>query len=385
MEMNNCVEENIIDSNESMTDLIKNDYDLITCRLQEIIGKHELSKIISQRSRDAKGISVGPLKIYWGTAPTGKIHIGYMVPLLKIADFLKAGCIVKILFADIHAILDNLKSTPELVNLRSIYYEKMIKSILTNLNVDLDKLQFVRGSSFQKTPEYIMDLYKLSTLVTIHDAKKAGAEVVKQTDNPKLSGLLYPLLQALDEEYLDVDVQYGGSDQRRIMTLASDIFPLLGYKKRIHLMNPMLTAIDAQPPELDKDDNIGETKMSSSNLNSKIDFLDPKSEVKKKINRAYCLEGDLSFNPLMQLMELVIFPLLNNLGTNYFVINRPEKFGGIIIYNNLDQLKEDFKGKKLHPQDLKLGITDCLNNFMEPIRNKFNDIELVQLVKNAYP
>ena len=29
-----------------------------------------------------------------------------------------------------------------------------------------------------------------------HDAKKAGAEVVKQVKNPLLSGLLYPGLQA---------------------------------------------------------------------------------------------------------------------------------------------------------------------------------------------
>lgn len=32
-------------------------------------------------------------------------------------------------------------------------------------------------------------------MVTEHDAKKAGAEVVKQVGNPLLSGLLYPGLQ----------------------------------------------------------------------------------------------------------------------------------------------------------------------------------------------
>ena len=38
-------------------------------------------------------------------------------------------------------------------------------------------------------------MYKLTSLVTEHDAKKAGAEVVKQVDHPLLSGLLYPGLQ----------------------------------------------------------------------------------------------------------------------------------------------------------------------------------------------
>ena len=32
-------------------------------------------------------------------------------------------------------------------------------------------------------------------MVTEHDAKKAGAEVVKQVEHPLLSGMLYPGLQ----------------------------------------------------------------------------------------------------------------------------------------------------------------------------------------------
>ena len=43
--------------------------------------------------------------------------------------------------------------------------------------------------------EYTLDVYRLSSVVTQHDAKKAGAEVVKQVEHPLLSGLLYPGLQ----------------------------------------------------------------------------------------------------------------------------------------------------------------------------------------------
>ena len=32
------------------------------------------------------------VRIYWGTATTGKPHVAYFVPMSKIADFLKAGC-----------------------------------------------------------------------------------------------------------------------------------------------------------------------------------------------------------------------------------------------------------------------------------------------------
>lgn len=42
-------------------------------------------------------ISERPLKLYWGTATTGKPHIAYFVPMTKIADFLKAECEVCIM------------------------------------------------------------------------------------------------------------------------------------------------------------------------------------------------------------------------------------------------------------------------------------------------
>lgn len=108
--------------------------------------------------------------------------------------------------------------------------------MLRSIGVPLDKLKFVRGSSYQLTQKYTMDVYKLCTLVTLKQATKAGAEVVKQVESPLLSGMVYPLLQALDEEYLKVDAQFGGSDQRKIFTFAREQLPRLGYGKRIHLV-----------------------------------------------------------------------------------------------------------------------------------------------------
>lgn len=50
---------------------------------------------------------------------------------------------------------------------------------------------------FMFVREYTLDVYRLSSMVTEHDAKKAGAEVVKQVEHPLLSGLLYPGLQVI--------------------------------------------------------------------------------------------------------------------------------------------------------------------------------------------
>lgn len=122
----------------------------------------------------------------------------------KIADFLAAGSHVTILFADLHGFLDNMKAPWELLNLRAKYYEACIKAMLTSIGVPIEKLTFITGTSFQLSKKYTLDVYRLLAMTSEHDAKKAGAEVVKQVESPLLSGLVYPLLQALDEEYLDV-------------------------------------------------------------------------------------------------------------------------------------------------------------------------------------
>lgn len=58
-------------------------WNLISRNLQEILGEDRLKNILKE-NRD--------LKIYWGTATTGKPHVAYFVPMSKIADFLRAGC-----------------------------------------------------------------------------------------------------------------------------------------------------------------------------------------------------------------------------------------------------------------------------------------------------
>lgn len=47
----------------------------------------------------------------------------------------------------------------------------------------------------QLSEKYTLDVYRLSSIVTENEAKRAGSEVVKQVDHALLSGLLYPGLQ----------------------------------------------------------------------------------------------------------------------------------------------------------------------------------------------
>ncbi|KAJ3562918.1 hypothetical protein NP233_g9277 [Leucocoprinus birnbaumii] len=365
-------------------------WELISRRLQEVLGAESLKAIL------AEGRSP---KAYWGTAPTGRPHVGYFVALTKIADFLRAGVEVKILLADVHAFLDNMKAPLELVAHRTKYYEFILKAVFTSLGIPISKLVFVQGSEYQLTKEYNMDNYRLCATVTEHDAKKAGAEVVKQVESPLLSGLLYPGLQALDEQYLDVDFQFGGVDQRKIFTFAELYLPRLGYRKRAHLMNAMVPGLAGG-------------KMSSSDPNSKIDFLDTPELVRKKVKAAFCEEGNVEENGLLAFVEAVLIPISQlridrlkgdpvleaGLGDQrpfisddapegtVFTVERDEKFGGNSHYSSYAEIRAEFEEKKLHPKDLKTVVASCLNRLLDPIRNAYEDNEeWKKIAALAYP
>lgn len=107
---------------------------------------------------------------------------------------------------------------------RTKYYQFVLKAVFESLGIPTTSLRLVEGSSYQLTKEYNLDNYRLCATVTEHDAKKAGAEVVKQVDSALLSGLLYPGMQALDEQYLGCDFQFGGIDQVCKFRLRKDRF-----------------------------------------------------------------------------------------------------------------------------------------------------------------
>lgn len=330
-------------------------FELISRNLQEIIDQDELKKLI----KDKKEITV-----YWGTMPTGSISIAYFFPMMKVADFLKAGLKVKILNADLHAALDGVPW--EILEKRYNYYKRAIILLLETIGVDLKKLEFIKGSEIQLNKNYFNDLLKLSTMTTMNEAKHSAAEVVKFGDSPKLSGLIYPLMQALDEEYLKVDAQFGGMDQRKIMVYAREYLPKLGYKSRIELINPLIRGL------------VGE-KMSSSIEATKIDLLNDEETIKKKINKADCIEGDPN-NGIMALAQYLIFVLKKDRGEK-LLIERPEKFGGNVSYDSYETLEKDFIEKKLHPMDLKISIAKEINILLKKFRE---DKEIHNLHSLAY-
>ena len=60
-------------------------------------------------------------------------------------------------------------------------------------------------------------------------------------------------------------------------------------------------------------------KMSASEEESKIDLLDSRAQVKKKLGKAFCEEGNVVNNGVLSFAKHVLFPLFNDRRTYMYV------------------------------------------------------------------
>jgi len=329
------------------------DISLIKKSAEEIITEEELAEVIKKKRPRA----------YLGFAPTGKLHIGYFIPAVKMRDFLNSGFDVTFLIADLHAHLDDLKTPWELLNARSEYYERAFRAMLKAIGANVGKVKFVRGSHFQYDKKYVEDLLRLAATVTLSRAKRAAAEIVRFGKEPKLGGFIYPLMQAVDVPALKADVAFGGIDQRGPYMFAREVLPLLGYKKPVCVFTPLLPGL-------------GGEKMSASVPHSRVDIFDSEEDVKKKMERAFC-PPRVERNGVLAFFKHVIFRLKNNI-----IVEREKKYGGDISYTDYTELEKDYIAKKIHPIDLKRALAKEINILLTAVREEFGDTEIV---KRAYP
>jgi len=124
-------------------------------------------------------------------------------------------------------------------------------------------------------------------------------------------------------------------------------------------------------------------KMSSSEVDSKIDLLDSAASVKKKLKKAFCEPGNIAENGVLAFSKYVIFSMFQE-GEGFDVL-RDSAYGGNKTYTTYSELESDFASEILHPGDLKASVERYLNTLLEPIRKRFETPKLKALAQKAYP
>lgn len=309
--------------------------DLIKRNAEEVLGEEKLAGLLKSKKQPV---------VYCGYEPSGEIHIGHFVTVLKLKDFEDAGFKVKILLADWHAWL-NKKGDWKFIGEQVKKWEKSFKKM------GLKKPEIVVGTSFERKAEYIDDVFQLAASSTLNRGLRSMQGVARDLENAKVTQIIYPFMQVVDMKHLGVDAVVGGMEQRKIHMIAVESLKDIDYDVPVFVHTSLIPSLKGE----------NEGKMSSSDKDSLISVSDSSEDIKKKVSKAFCPEGQK--NPVLDIARLLIFPVFDEIE-----VKRPDKFGGNVVYGSYHDLEKDFLAKKLHPMDLKKVVGDKLAEMFEKVR-----------------
>ena len=323
---------------------MKNRKSIITRGILECVTEDELDKLLLEKDRP---------KAYVGFEPSGLLHAGSLVPMLKCRDLVEAGFEVTILLADWHGYInDKLGGNWDNLN-AGVEYQRQMFSVFC------PGLKFITASEVVAGEDYWEMVLRVSKVSSLKRMRRALSIMGRdEVDGDKdMSKFFYPAMQATDIYALDADLALGGMDQRHAHMLARDAADKLKLRKPVALHTPLLGSLSG-PGRMDTD-----AKMSKSDPSGTLLIHDSKKKLTKKLSKAYCpLERD--GNPVLDLWEHLLEPVLDSI-----TIERPEKFGGDLKFKSYEDLESSYLSGNLHPLDLKNGTAAALFQVVKPFQD----------------
>ena len=360
--------------------ILKEKINLISRFAEEIITPEDLEFLLKSEK---------PLKHYIGFEISGKIHLGTgLVCMRKVKDFADAGVKVNIFLADYHTWIND-KLGGNLGNIKRVavgYFKEGLSIAYKCLGGEPKDLNFILGSDFYHNNDLywqtLIEIAKNTSLSRMQRSitilgRKEGGEV-------DFAKLLYPAMQVADIFVGGFHFSQAGLDQRKANVIARDVANQIKFSplkindktvKPVAIHHHLLLGLEKPSVGTEnKEANQTSMKMSKSKPDSAVFIHDSEDEIRRKIKKAYCPEGEIEFNPIIDWVEYLIFPSAYRQAGEMkkITIERKPEHGGNLTLKNIDELKEIFKNKELHPDDLKKFVADYLIELLKPAREYFS-------------
>jgi tyrosyl-tRNA synthetase len=337
--------------------------DLVTRNTAEVITPQEISTLLETNDTP---------RAYWGFECSGLLHIGIgLVCTAKIKDMVNAGFDFTIFLADWHSWINN-KLGGDMENIHTC--GEYLKQIFTALGLTPDKVEFRWASDITDKVEYWEKVIRIAKSVSVKRTWRALPVMGRETSMTDIetAWVFYPCMQAADIFQMDLNVACSGIDQRKAHMLARDAAEKLKWTKPSCIHTPLLIGLQgSQTADQQFDENADlnveiSSKMSKSIPQSSILVHNTPEEIKAKIKNAYCPPKIVKANPILELVRLIIYP-----EKDVLEIPRPTKYGGPETFESFESLANVYSEGKIHPLDLKNGVTEALTEILEPIREHF--------------
>jgi len=204
----------------------------------------------------------------------------------------------------------------------------------------------------------------------------------KMGENIDFAKLLYPAMQVADIFIQNINFAHAGYDQRKAHVIARDVAMKMKKNNLVNTTGNKIKPIcvhhhlilGLQKPqiwpisdEFQLQELWTQMKMSKSVPKSAVFIHDSPEEIKNKIQSAFCPEGNITFNPILDWAKSIIFREKKS----HFLIERSAKYGGDIEFYSYHELEEAFLNKEIHPLDLKDAIANKIIDILRPAREHF--------------
>ncbi len=336
------------------------------------------------------------LRHYIGFEISGKIHLGTgLMCMSRVKKLIDEGIDCSIFLADWHSwINDKLGGDRETIKrVAAGYFKEGLKASFKCVGGNPKKLKFILGSDlYHNNDDYWATLIEVSKNTTLGRMQRSITILGrKEGESVDFAKLIYPPMQVADIFIQGINIAHAGMDQRKAHVIAREVAnklkvkPLLNKKKEkikpmaVHhhlilgLQKPLIWPVPAERMQ----DLWSSMKMSKSVPGSAIFITDSPEEIKRKIMKAFCMEKEIKYNPILDWTKYLIFTDKNS----ELKINRAKEFGGSKIYKNYSDLQEDFVAGKLHPMDLKDAVAGKLIKILEPARRHFEQPRIRKMQK----
>lgn len=326
---------------------------------EEIITREDLWALLEKKAHPVA---------YDGFEPSGLAHLpfGLFRPLL-IEDLQKAGVKFKLFIADWHGWVNN-KMGGDLEKIQTVgnYFKEVWKA------AGVKNVEYVWASDIASTSDYWKKVILIAKHTTVQRATRALTIMGrKEGEMKEIAQYFYPMMQTADIFQLEADICQLGMDQRRANILAREVGPKLGWWAPVVVSHHMLMGLEGvkQPDGFEENKKLDteiSSKMSKSKPNTAVFVHDTKDEIKKKLGGAFCPAKQVESNPALEYCKHLIFRRFDK-----FKIERPDKFGGDVVFHNYGELEAAFARGEIHPMDLKNATAEYIDKMIEPIRKHF--------------
>jgi tyrosyl-tRNA synthetase len=188
------------------------------------------------------------LKIYHGIDPTGDtLHIGHYSALIKMKHLQELGFEIIIVIGGMTATIGD----PDKINVRKQLTVEEVENNAKKIRKQIEKIIRFEGPN----PATMVNNYDWLSKLNFEDVIKLGSyithdqmierdmfqERIKNNQPIYMHEFMYPLMQGYDSVHLEVDCEFGGSDQLFNMMMGRTLLKKIKNKEKFVVTVPLLT------------------------------------------------------------------------------------------------------------------------------------------------